>query len=61
MSNSPLVSYTRISPFRNSPRNQPIDTITIHCYVGQASVESAGAWFQKLLSNVLVIKPPPMR
>ena len=51
MSNSPLVSYTRISPFRNSPRNQPIDTITIHCYVGQASVESAGAWFQKSNSS----------
>ena len=51
MSNSPLVSYTRISPFRNSPRNHPIDTITIHCYVGQASVESAGAWFQKSNSS----------
>lgn len=43
--NSPLVSYTRISPNRNSPRNHEIDTITIHCYVGQASVESAGSWF----------------
>lgn len=43
--NSPLVSYTKISPNRNSPRNHAIDTITIHCYVGQASVESAGAWF----------------
>lgn len=45
MSNSPLVSYTKISPFKSSPRNHVIDTITIHCYVGQASVEDAGGWF----------------
>lgn len=45
MSNSPLVSYTRISPNRNSPRNHKIDTITIHCVVGQCSVESLGAVF----------------
>lgn len=45
MSNSPLVSYTRISPNRNSPRNHKIDTITIHCVVGQCSVESLGATF----------------
>lgn len=45
MSNSPLVSYTKISPNKTSPRNHKIDTITIHCYVGQASVESMGAWF----------------
>lgn len=51
MSNSPLISYTKISPFKNSPRNHKIDTITIHCYVGQASVESAGAWFQKSNSS----------
>ena len=47
MSNSPLVSYTKISPNKTSPRNHVIDTITIHCYVGQASVESMGAWFGK--------------
>lgn len=47
MSNSPLVSYTKISPNKTSPRNHAIDTITIHCYVGQASVESMGAWFGK--------------
>lgn len=45
MSNSPLVSYTRISPNRTSPRNHKIDTITIHCYVGQVSVEQAGEEF----------------
>lgn len=47
MSNSSLVSFTKISPNKTSPRNHKIDTITIHCYVGQASVESAGAWFEK--------------
>lgn len=35
MSNSPLVTYTRISPNRTSPRNHAIDTISIHCVVGQ--------------------------
>ena len=44
MSNSPLVSYTRISPCKN-PRNHKIDTITIHCVVGQASVEGLGETF----------------
>lgn len=47
MSNSPLAVYTRLSPNRTSPRNHAIDTITIHCYVGQVTAESAGAWFAK--------------
>lgn len=33
--NSPLVSYTKISPNKTSPRNHKIDTISIHCAVGQ--------------------------
>lgn len=37
---------TKISPFRNSPRNHGIDTITIHCVVGQMSVESLCSHFQ---------------
>lgn len=45
MSNSPLVSYTKISPNRTSPRNHAIDTITIHCVVGQCSVETIGKVF----------------
>lgn len=45
MSNSPLVNYTQISPNRHSPRNHAIDTITIHCVVGQASVEALGNLF----------------
>ena len=45
MSNSPLVSYTKISPFKTSPRNHKIDTITIHCVVGQFSLETLGSIF----------------
>lgn len=45
MSNSPLVSYTKMSPNKNSPRNHAIDTISIHCVVGQLSVEKIGNIF----------------
>ena len=45
MSNSPLVNYTKISPNRTSPRNHAIDTITIHCVVGQCTVEALGNIF----------------
>ncbi len=43
--NSPLVDYTRISPNRTPNRTHAIDTITIHCVVGQCSVETLGAIF----------------
>ena len=43
--NSPLVSYTQISPNKTSTRNHAIDTITIHCVVGQCSVETLGNIF----------------
>lgn len=43
--NSPLVDYVKISPNRTSPRNHKIDTITIHCVVGQCSVETLGNVF----------------
>lgn len=43
--NSPLVSYTKISPNRTPNRNHAIDTITIHCVVGQCSVETLGNVF----------------
>ena len=45
MSNSGLVTYTQISPNKSSPRNHKIDTITIHCVVGQVSVETLGNLF----------------
>ena len=46
MSNSPLVYYTKISPNKNSPRNHVIDTITIHCVVGQLTAAQIGNIFQ---------------
>lgn len=39
MSNSSLVTYTRISPNKTSPRKRTIDTITIHVYVGQVTAK----------------------
>lgn len=43
--NSSLVNYTKISPNRTKNRNHKIDTITIHCVVGQLSVETLGNVF----------------
>lgn len=45
MSNSTLVNCTMISPNKNAPRDHVIDTITIHCVVGQLSAESIGNCF----------------
>ena len=45
MSNSSLVNYTKISPNKTKNRNHKIDTITIHCVVGQLSVETLGKIF----------------
>lgn len=45
MSNSKLVSYTRISPNKNCPRSQDIYIITPHCVVGQVTVERLGEIF----------------
>lgn len=45
MSNSPLISYTRLSPNHSGRRNHVIDTISIHCMAGNASVETCGALF----------------
>ena len=45
MSNSSLVKYTKISPNKSSPRDHAIDTITIHCVVGQVSIERLGEIF----------------
>lgn len=43
MSNSALVSYTRISPNRNSPRKYQISRITPHHMAGNMSLEAFGA------------------
>ena len=45
MSNSKLVTYTRLSPHKNSPRNHVIDTITIHCIVGQWTAKQGCDYF----------------
>lgn len=42
MSNSSLVTYTRISPNRNSPRNNTIKKIVIHHMAGVMTVEQFG-------------------
>ena len=44
--NSSMVSFIRRSPnYSSRPAGQKIDTITIHCVVGQCSVEALGAVF----------------
>ena len=43
--NSSLVSYTKISPNKTPNRSHAIDTITIHCVVGQCSVQTLGDIF----------------
>lgn len=46
MSNSPLITYTKISPNKTSSRAMPIDRITIHCFVGQVTAERGCEVFQ---------------
>lgn len=46
MSNSPLVSYTKLSPNHSGKRKHAIDTISIHCMAGNLSVERCGELFQ---------------
>lgn len=45
MSNSPLVSYTKLSPNHSGKRTHAIDRITPHCVVGQVTVQSLGNVF----------------
>lgn len=47
MSNSPLVTYTCLSPNCNKPRNHKIDTITIHHMAGNLSVQTCGSLFAR--------------
>lgn len=58
--NSPLVSYTRLSPNRTSPRNHVIDTVTIHCIVGQWTARQGCDFFagrnRKASANYVVGK-----
>lgn len=43
--NSSLVTYTKISPNKTSPRNHKIDCITIHCIVGQWTAQQGCDYF----------------
>ena len=45
MSNSSLVSYTKLSPNHSGKRTMKIDRITPHCVVGQCTAEGLGDWF----------------
>lgn len=45
MSNSSLVSYTKLSPNHSGARKNKIDRITPHCVVGQVSIQTLGNIF----------------
>ena len=47
MSNSSLITYNNISPNKTSPRTHKIDTITIHCIVGQWTAKQGCDYFAK--------------
>lgn len=49
--NSPLVSFTRLSPNNSGLRTHSVDRITPHCVVGQCSVETLGEIFVKPSRN----------
>ena len=44
--NSSLASVTLISPNKNSPRNHAIDTVSVHCFVGQVTAKRGCEVFQ---------------
>lgn len=60
MSNSSLATYTNISGNKTSPRNHVIDTITIHCIVGQWTAKQGCDYFattdRKCSANYVVGK-----
>lgn len=45
-SNSPLVTYTQISPNKTANRKHQIDTITIHCFAAQVNAQRGCSVFQ---------------
>ena len=49
--NSPLVSFTQLSPNHSGQRKYSIDYITPHCYVGQVTVERMGKGWAKEVST----------
>lgn len=51
MSNSSLVSYTKLSPNNSGKRTHKIDNVAIHCMAGNLSVEACGNLFAKKSSK----------
>lgn len=49
--NSPLVTYTLLSPNYSNPRKGKIDIITIHCFVGQVTAKRGCQAFQSSGKN----------
>ena len=43
--NSSLATYKNLTKNRTSPRNHVVDTITIHCYVGQVTAKQGCDYF----------------
>ena len=56
--NSSLVTYKKLTSDRTAPRNHKIDTITIHCYVGQVTAKQGCDYFatteRQVSSNYVV-------
>lgn len=52
MSNSSMISYTKLSPNNSGERTMNIDRITPHCVVGQCSVETLGEIFSNTSNKV---------
>ncbi len=48
MNNSSLITYTKLSANCTKPRNHAIDTITIHCFVGQVTAKSGCDAFKRI-------------
>ncbi len=47
ITDSPLVSYKKLSGHHSGNRTHAIDRITPHCVVGRTSVEGLGKWFRR--------------
>lgn len=58
--NSPLVTYTNLTKNCSKPRKAKIDTITIHCFVGQVTAKQGCDYFattdRQVSSNYVVGK-----
>ena len=54
MSNSPLVSYTKLSPNHSGQRTHVVDRITPHCVVGQCFCRDSSVIFLLRLPDRLL-------